>query len=223
MNPLNIQRNDYRKNKKNSTIYTPAPVARFLFDVLHESVWNITASKVPVVLDKGRGVLDHSPEITVFDPAIGSGRLTDPWIKAGYRIIGCDIAIDPILVADETIKGRFEDCTWYDDWPTPDLVLCNPPFNGATGKRLYPEVFLEHIFELFGPKQPVVLFAPMGLRLNQRRKSKRFRWLRDCGAELTSIISLPLDTFDGVEFHVEVLIWNVKGIKPHYYLTEEAL
>ena len=48
-------------------------------------------------------------------------------------------------------------------------------------------------------------------------------WLRDCGAEITSIISLPLDIFPDVEFHAEILIFNVSGIQPHYFLPEEAL
>ena len=88
---------------------------------------------------------------------------------------------------------------------------------------MYPEVFLRHIFDLWGPQTPTVMFAPMGMRLNQRRKSTRWRWLRDCGAEITSIISLPLDVFPDVEFHAEILIFNVSGIQPHYFLPEEAL
>jgi len=63
----------------------------------------------------------------------------------------------------------------------------------------------------------------MGFLLNQRRKSKRWRWLRDCGAEITSIVSLPLDIFPDVEFHNEILIYNVSGINPHYFLPEELL
>lgn len=118
-------------------------------------------------------------------------------------------------------KGKFENSTYPFEYP--DLVICNPPFNGHSGKKLYPEIFLEHIFKLFGPKIPVVLFAPMGLRLNQRQKSKRWHWLRDCGAEITSIISLPLDVFEGVEFHNEILIFNIKGLKPHYFLPEKYL
>jgi type I restriction enzyme M protein len=88
---------------------------------------------------------------------------------------------------------------------------------------LYPEVFLAHIFELFGEGTPTVLFAPMGLLLNQRKKSSRWRWMRDCKAKLTSHITLPLDIFPGVEFHNEILVFNVRGIKPHYFLPDEAL
>jgi len=36
-------------------------------------------------------------------------------------------------------------------------------------------------------------------------------------------IALPLDTFPGVEFHAEILIFNVQGVRPHYFLSESAL
>ena len=111
--PLTVTRNDYHTNKKSSTIYTPVAVAKFLFDTLHPR------------LCKGGSTL------TVLDPAIGTGRLTDPWFDASYRVIGCDVKPSTVLRAHQTIKGKFEDCTWYDDWPSPDLVLCNPPFNGV--------------------------------------------------------------------------------------------
>lgn len=211
--PLTVKRNDYHKHKKNSTIYTPVGVAQFLFDTLD-----------PALRPAGHFTRDptYNGYFTVFDPAIGTGRLTDPWRDNSCMVLGCDLAISTDR-AESIIKGRFEDCTWDNNWPIPDLALCNPPFNGAPGKQLYPEVFLRHIFELFGPKIPTVMFAPMGFRLNQRRKSKRFRWLRDCEAETTSIVALPLDTFDAVEFHAEILIFNVYGIQPHYFLPEEAL
>ncbi len=211
MNPLSVTRNDYRKNKKNSTVWTPTGVAQFLYDILHGPVQQ-----------KATGPDYPDNTLTVFDPAIGSGRLTDPWYQAGHSVIGCDIAPETNRFVFCTL-GRFEEFAWWLDRASPDIVLCNPPFNGAPGKQLYPEVFLKRVFELFGARIPVVLFAPMGFRLNQRRKSKRWRWLRDCGPEITSVVSLPLDIFDDVEFHNEILIYNVDGIKPHYFLPEEAL
>ena len=63
----------------------------------------------------------------------------------------------------------------------------------------------------------------MGLRLNQRKHSTRWRWLRDTKAQITSIITLPLNIFSEVEFHVEILVFNVTGVRPHYFLPEEAL
>ena len=101
-------------------------------------------------------------------------------------------------------------------------MLCNSPFNGADGKQLYPEVFLCHAFKLFGDTIPIVLFVPMGFRLNQRRKSTRWRWLLDSRATITSIVSLP-EIFPDVEFHAEILIFDSRGWEPHYFLPEEAL
>ncbi len=60
----------------------------------------------------------------------------------------------------------------------------------------------------------------MGFRLNQRKISKRWKWLRDNCPPITSIISLPLDIFDNVQFHSEILIFNVPKLKPHYFLPD---
>ena len=102
------------------------------------------------------------------------------------------------------------------------MVLCNPPFNGCKGRQLYPEVFLRHILKLFA-SVPTVLFTPMGFRLNQRKKSERWKWCRDSVMQITSIVSLPLDIFSGVEFHAEILIFNRPDLKPHYFLPDAAL
>jgi hypothetical protein len=202
--PLTVKRNDYHERPKRSDIYTPPGVARFLFETLRDA--------------QPLGLRDRFT--TILDPAIGTGRLTDPWFNSGaYYIHGIDV-VDAGARCHTFDQRRFEDVT---DRARPDLVLCNPPFNGAAGRKLYPEVFLAQTFKLFGVEQPLVLFAPMGMRLNQRRKSTRWRGLRDCGAKLTSIVSLPLDIFPGVEFHAEILIFNVKGIDAHYFLPESAL
>ena len=57
--PLTVSRNDYRRNPKPSTIYTPPGVARFLFDILYNSM--------------SYNVLRHPQFKTVLDPAIGTG------------------------------------------------------------------------------------------------------------------------------------------------------
>jgi hypothetical protein len=215
--PLTVKRNDYHARPKRSDVYTPPGVARFLFDILHHAE-RCDADRY--VRTGGLRFERPAGFIDILDPAIGTGCLTDPWYGNVRGIVGCDI-VDHKPRCDRFILGRFEDQT--DVGPRPDLVLCNPPFNGAAGKQLYPEVFLRHAFKLFGETIPVVLFTPMGFRLNQRRKSARWRWLRDTQAKLSSIIALPLDTFPSVEFHAEILIFNVKGIHPHYFLPENAL
>ena len=43
-------------------------------------------------------------------------------------------------------------------------------------------------------------------------------WLRDKYPEITTIISLPVDTFDDVLFHTEIICFNTDKMKPHYFL-----
>lgn len=100
-----------------------------------------------------------------------------------------------------------------------DLIVCNPPFNLGVGKKLGSEVFLEKILSLLTKSTPIVLFVPMGFRLNQRKTSKRWKWLRDNCPPITSIISLPLDIFENVAFHSEILIFDAPKLKPHYFLN----
>lgn len=206
--PLNVNRNNYREQPKKSDIYTPKGVSQFLFDILNKKI-------CPSIEPTYRNYT------WIFDPAIGSGRLTDPWFKDGYMVSGCDI-IKKTTKYHFFIKDKFENI--HDGiFKQPDLVLCNPPFNAGCGRKLQPQVFLEHIFELFGVTVPVVLFTPMGFLMNQRKTSTRWHWLRDCGAEISSIISLPLDIFPEVQFHNLIVIFNIDGLKPHYFLPDKYL
>lgn len=197
--PLTVKRNDYRKNPKNSIVYTPDCVCRFLHEIV------APALKPKVILD----------------PAIGKGALTNPWQKECH-VIGVDITCNSRRYADEFVCSRFEDIERWDK-QRPDLVLCNPPFNGAPKGQLYPEIFLRKITELFGTNIPVVLFTPMGFRLNQRRTSTRWQWVRDHGPRITGFVSLPLDIFPNVKFHSEVLLFNIPTAQPHYWLEERYM
>jgi hypothetical protein len=105
-----------------------------------------------------------------------------------------------------------------------DLVLCNPPFNSTNGEtRFLPQLFLERIVAVVPPKTPIVLFAPMALRLDQTTKSSRWRWLRDHAPLITSIIPLPHDAFGSVKFHSEILLFNMSKLASHYFLPDKYL
>jgi hypothetical protein len=118
--PLTVVRNDYHNNRKNSTVFTPVGVARFLFDIL----WPAMHCR-GVCFDK-----------VVLDPAIGTQRLTDPWWDAGCAVFGCDVVQRERGYKNklsEFVRGKFESIVW-NYLPRPDLVLCNPlcggPHNG---------------------------------------------------------------------------------------------
>jgi len=147
---------------------------------------------------------------TILDPCSGSGNLSKFWKKRK-------------VISFEASRGRD-----FFDQTEPikcDLVLCNPPWNGENAKNrgFIPEEFIFQILELVGSKTPIVLFCPMGMRLNQRKTSSRWKWMRNECPEISSIISLPLDVFEGVHFHSEILLFNMPRLKSHYFLGEEYL
>ena len=64
----------------------------------------------------------------------------------------------------------------------------------------------------------MILFIPYGLRLNQMVPSRRWQKFIDGEyPEIKSIISLPRDIFEGILFHGEILIFNIEGLKEHYF------
>jgi len=142
---------------------------------------------------------------TVFDPCKGNGNLLKPFANRGCITFGFDIK-------------NGQNFLEYKDTITCDLVVCNPPFNLGVAKKLGSEVFLAKIVEVCGFGVPIVLFVPMGFRLNQRKRSARWRWLQEDMPDITSIISLPIDAFENVLFHSEILIFNARWLKPHYFI-----
>ena len=193
-----IDRNNYHDKPKNSNIYTPPEVSQFIYKLL--------SPHFPIK----KGCL-------ILDPGCGEGSLLAPWYQAGYPTYGVDIQeknSSADLIQDFlTWDGR--DILPYQ--VKPQLVLCNPPFNGY-GQKLGSEVWLDKIIELFGKEVPIVLFAPMGFRLNSKCQGKRWaKFTNGAYPLISSIISLPRDIFLGVEFHSEILIFNIPNLQPHYF------
>jgi hypothetical protein len=174
------------------TIYTPA--------IISDLIWRITAKSCPKL---------------ILDPCCGTGNLLLPWIGSDSTLQGIEIN-DTIekLPGIETYNLDFLALTW---WEKPDLILCNPPWNRRADRSSSPERFIRQIVNLFGNKVPTVFICPMGFRLNQSFRSRRWRWLKQ-NLEITSIITLPLDIFPDTKFHAEVVIFNVPNVKPHYFL-----
>ena len=178
------------KNKSN-VVYTPSELSNFIYDILKDKEYEI-----------------------VLDPAIGTGALTDIFYENNYIILGSDIEYSKPncheFIESDIDHNDFE----FDN--VPDLILMNPPFNGASGRRLFPEVFLRKIFEKYGYDIPVVMITGDNFLNNNRFKSKRRKWMIENNIEITSIITLPLDTFEDVLFNTQVLFFNIDNINPHY-------
>jgi type I restriction enzyme M protein len=207
--PISVKKNDYIKNPKNNCVDTPIWLSLFIFNI------------IPDQYKKGM----------VLDIACGNGNLS-------YRfenVIGIDI-LDYIYSDSLLDEGNHLKMDYLNECFPKDsifntqfknnikLIVCNPPFNDSKGiykKKLLPELFFKKIISDFGPEFPFILFVPMGFRLNQRKKSKRYKFIRQSGAEITSILSLPIDIFKNVLFHSEVLFFNMEGMKAHYFIDDK--
>lgn len=202
-----VDRNNFYTTQKKATIYTPKEVSEFLFAILQPSV--------------------HQDDGVIFDPCVGKGSLLLPWQRNGYTVFGVDIEDQGFF---ETEELNYLELTKEDIRGDISLVIMNPPFNiddktkeyikrQYGGRPLLPEVWLQKAIELFGKEIPIVMFTPYGFRLNQTEASKR--WQKFSSGEypeITSIVSLPKDVFDGVLFHSEVLCFNLPQLKGHYFV-----
>lgn len=202
-----VDRNNFYKNEKKATIFTPDYVSEFLYDLIHPHI------------KKSDGI--------VIDPCVGEGSLLKPWKKDGYAVMGIDIehqgfpntkVKNYLEIQKDEIKEKIS------------LVIMNPPFNIDSktkqyikehygGRPLLPEVWFAKAVKLFGSEVPIVMFTPYGFRLNQTENSKR--WVKFINEEyppITSIVSLPKDVFENILFHSEVLIFNIPKLGGHYFV-----
>ena len=203
----NLKRNDYYNNEKDYVVYTPDEISEFIFSVMNKEI---------------------SKELIVFDPCVGEGSLIKPWMNTGYKTIYSDIKYQGFEGTEvkDYLKLKKEDIDF-----SPGIVLINPPFNsdeemrkvtnemGFGTRPFMPEVFLKKTLDLFGKNVPIVLFTPYGFRLNVVHNSKRIvKFFEKEYPEITSIISLPKDVYEEVNFHSEIVVFNSKKTKPHYFV-----
>lgn len=198
--PISVNKNNYIENRKKSDIETPIWLSKQIHKIITEA--GVPYSRVFDICS-GDGCLScYFDNVTAVDR-----QFSDTIIGSKIRRIQIDFLENRAFKA---IDPGFN-----------DLILINPPFNDETGqykRKMLPELFLEKIFYLWGERARVVMFVPMGFRLNQRKTSRRWKWLSGLNSEITSILSLPIDTFKDVLFHAEVLFFNMPMLKPHYWI-----
>ena len=149
-------------------------------------------------------VMKHYSPSKILDTSAGDGRLT--------KRFDCEKINYEIKQGKDFLKETNKiDC---------DFVIHNPPFNIGTGRKLAVEVFMDKLLELINHDTPIIMICPMGFRLNQRYTSTRWKKMRDIYPEITTIISLPLDTFDDTLYHSEIVCFNTNLFKPHYFITD---
>ena len=146
-------------------------------------------------------ILSVMTPTVILDPCSGDGNLTQ--FFDGVEVISYEKK-----QGRDFFDAEFVEC---------DLVICNPPFNNdgsSSSRKLLPELFLKHILDVVPEGTPIVFITPHGLRHNVRKTSPRLEFLTTLN--ISSILTLPLDVFEGVLFHTEVLFINKFRLKSHY-------
>lgn len=165
-------------------------------------------------------LVKHIKPKRILDPSCGIGNLLEPWLDIAL-CTGVETNYNHVLFAESKgIIVQHEDFESYSNTAVPDLILMNPPWSAHPSRGNYTEIFLKQITELYGSKIPLVLLCPMGLRLNQRWISKRWRWIAE-NWEISSIMACPSNLYPTVDFHNEILFFNLPKLKPHYWAIAE--
>ena len=142
---------------------------------------------------------------SILDPCAGSGNMCRP-----FRERGCDVT------EFEIRDGRDFFCA---EPVSVDLVVANPPWNGLRDGEMMPLAFLRKIIHVVGNSTPIVVIVPAWFVINQKRRSKRWKWLRD-NVVVSSVVPVFLDDFPGVQAPAFILVLNAgkHRLKPFYWL-----
>lgn len=244
--PLTTSRNKYHENEKNSSIYTPPILCNFLRDLIAPVIVESPNNVKPWIFDTsvGTGNLlepfsDIGFEVWGVEWDLTYKMMADSQRFIQANFLDWDFSLFPVKIRNTGLviqnpPFNVKYCLRKIDDKEIDYKLCDFCEYSVKCMKYYlksirksnyllSELFLDQTWKIFGKEIPCVCVVPMGFRLNQRLCSSRFRHVRDNYPDITSIISLPLDIFPGVEFQCEILIFNLPMLKPHYYLTEEYL
>ena len=184
--PYQVDKHNYHENKKRNDIETPDFLCKWIYDTIMRelpSSFNI---------------------FNILDPCAGNGNLTKPF-KDHYG------DIKKLTYEEYEIKKGTDFFNVNKLKYQPDLVLCNPPFNGGENHTSLPEKFLKKIIELVGYETQIVFFCPMWFIANlqmQRgngKTSDRYIWLENEAPPITSVVFLPKNTFIGYDGNPEWL------------------
>jgi len=184
------------KQEKNSTVFTPEELSHYLYKL----------------------VTNEYDFKTIFDPCIGAnGGMTKYYYENGYEVVGADIVEEGVNHCHTFFNQDIHNSNIPNEIK-PDLIIMNPPFSGnGKGKNLlYPHLFLKTMFDKFGKDIPLVMITGDNFLNNNGIQSKRLKYISDASFEITSIMTLPLDLFQGVEFNTQVLFFNMPKLKAHY-------
>jgi len=183
-----------------------------------------TVNTPSIVSEKIYNDLKRKHIHTIVDIGSGEGQLSDPFRrKKNIKIIGNDIIDDCAQHYDHFIHQDFLLTTKENyEGLNIDLIVSNPPFqNSKEHNQLYPFLFLQHIFKLFGSNIPVVMIVPQWLLSSS---NKRITALQEMN--ITKTITLHGKIFRTKDNYISVessvLYFNIKTSQSIEFLQSKT-
>jgi len=177
----------------------------------------------PIVSEKIYNDLKRKHIHTILDIGSGEGALSDPFRrKKNITIIGNDITDENRPHYDHFIHKDFLLTTQKDfKGLNIDLIVSNPPFqNSKEHNQLYPFLFLEHIFKLFGKHIPVIMIVPQWLLSSSNKRIVELNQMN-----ITKTITLHGKIFrtkgNYISVESSVLYFNIKTAKNIEFLESK--
>ena len=150
------------------------------------------------------------PEKTrLLDPCAGTGRyanrLNQPWQNNGAEIVRYEIkeGKDSFRCRRLTNIG---------------LTIANPPF--SKGQSIS---FLRHIIKVAGSDTPIVLFGPADMLFRLYRSSPNWQYIHDLAERISSIIILPRNAFQAIDWPTLGLVLNIPALPPCLSIPDKYL
>ncbi len=175
--------------QKDSTVITPQYVSNYIYQDLK-----------------------RKPFKNILDIGGHSGSLSKIFRKKrNVKIIGIDVINDyenkfDIFLHKDFLKTTKED---FKDLHI-DFIISNPPFGvNKEYNQLYPQLFLEHIIQIFGKSIPVVFIVGHWFMTNS---NSRIQYIKE-HLKITKVVNLHVATFAPIRVESDIVYFNIKTAK----------
>ena len=152
--------------------------------------------------------VNRKPFTNILDVGAYDGALSKPWKKKkSSYIIGLDVIDAYSEQFNEFIHKDYLTTTADNYSVKPDLIISNPPFNDLMSWQ-----YIQHTIKLFGSLIPIIMIVPNYLLDNSKNRAGELEKLN-----ITKIIKLDRQTFNGAAIHCSVVFINMHFSKPKLY------
>ena len=175
----------------------------FHYKLYYDTFFQANSDQAEKMVSIALEMTEMDEDMTVLDLFCGIGTFSLPFAKAAKELVGIELVEQSILSAQENAeKAGLTNTRFFasdarkgleelkETWPTPDLLLVNPPRGGAGGKMM-------RSIGRYGSKNIIYVSC------NPKTLADDLQWLGEFGYEF--IEAQPIDQFPHT-VHVETVL-----------------